>query len=277
MGRRSTARLGQRRWAVRFAAAGGASLVLLAVSQVPAEAAASDPYSGGGYGYDVSYPQCSGTSTTFNPSGDGYSFAIIGIGDGRPFTANSCAAAAVTAAADAGIANIALYFNTGYAGAYARSISSTCIGEVGNDPVFGGLSKHALSQAQQAWEIGCSEALFAQNFYANNLSGLPSPTMWWADVETGNSWSTNTSLNDFTLEGLSYEMQYPPTGYLVPPGGGGFYSYNSAWNKIAGTGYVPTPAEAGNWDAFTNETFNSVTNEVVQSGTLNGVDYDLGY
>jgi hypothetical protein len=241
----------------------GASLVLLAASQVPADAA-TDPYVGGGYGYDVSYPQC---SSTFSPSGHDYSFAIIGIGGGRPFTANSCAGAEVAAAHNAGINNIALYFNTGYAGAYARDITGNCSSEVTNDPVFGGLKGHSLSQAQQAWEIGCSEADYAQGLHV-----MSNPTMWWADVESGNSWSTNTSLNDFTIEGLSYQMQTEGA-----PGGGGFYSYASAWSKIAGSGYTPPTTEAGNWDAFTGDVFNAVPNEVVQDGTLNGVDYDLGY
>lgn len=252
------------RWAVRAAAAGSATLALLVATQVPA-GAATDPYgAGGGNGYDVSYPQC---SSAFNPTGLGYGFAIIGVGGGRPFTANSCAAAEVAAAQQAGITNIALYFNTGYAGAYARDISKACVSEVGSDPVFGGLTKHALSQAQQAWEIGCSEAA-----YAAGLDVLASPTMWWADVETGNSWSTSTTLNDFTIEGMSYQMQQEGA-----PGGGGFYSYASAWARIAGSGYVPPTAETGNWDAFTGETFNTVKNEVVQDGTLNGVDFDLGY
>ena len=182
-------------------------------------------------------------------------------------TANSCAGAEVSAAQQAGITNVAVYFNTGYAGAYGRDISGACINDVGKDPVFGALKGHALSQAQQAWEIGCSEALYAQDLHV-----LSNPTMWWADIETGNSWSTNTTLNDYTIEGISYQMQGEGA-----PGGGGFYSYAAAWTKIAGSGYVTPTPETGNWDALTGETFNKVPNEVVQDGTLNGVDYDLGY
>lgn len=262
MGSRSYTATGKRYWAVRAATAIGVSLALLTATQVPANAA-TDPYAGGD-GYDVSYPQC---SSTFSPTGHSYNFAIIGVGGGRPFTANNCASAEVLAAQTAGITNRALYFNTGYAGAYARDISGPCIDDVSSDPVFGGLTGHALSQAEQAWEIGCSEALYAQSLHV-----LSNPTMWWADVETGNSWSTNTTLNDFTLEGISYEMQSEGA-----PGGGGFYSYAAAWAKIAGSGYVTPTPETANWDAFTGETFNTVSNEVVQDGTLNGVDYDLGY
>ncbi len=263
MGSRSNAITRSRRWVFRATAATSVSLGVLAAVQAPADAA-SDPYAGGGYGYDVSSPQCSGT---FSPIGGGYSFAIIGVGGGRPFTANSCAAAEVSAAQKAGVTNIALYFNTGYAGAYARNILGACTTAVVNDPVFGGLKGHSLAQAQQAWEIGCSEAL-----YAKNLDVSSKPTMWWADIETGNSWSTNITLNDFTIEGISYQMQVEGAS-----GGGGFYSYASAWNKIAGPGHVPPTPETGNWDASTGPSFNSVVNEVVQDGTVNGVDYDLGY
>lgn len=166
------------------------------------------------------------------------------------------------------MANIALYFNTGYSGAYGRNINSTCANDVsaGNDDnVFGTVRGRTLSQDQNAWEIGCSEALYAQA----NAPAI-TPTMWWADVETGNSWSTNTSLNDFTIDGLSYQMQQG--GVL-----GGFYSYTSAWTKIAGAGFTPTPTENGNWVAFAGDSLNNVANLVVQNGTSGGADSDLGF
>lgn len=251
----------------RSAVAVGAAVGVLAGGSVPAWATTSDPYSSTPYGYDVSYPQCPGTSVPAAPNGENYSFAIVGVGGGRPFTSNSCAGAETLAATQFGISNVALYFNTGYAGAYSRNITGACVTDAAADPygVFTGLKGHALSADQEAWEIGCSEALYAQ---AN--APAVTPTMWWADVETGNSWSTNTSLNDFTIDGLSYGMQ---AGGLL----GGFYSYTSAWSKIAGSGFTPTPAESGNWVAFTGDTLNNVNNFVVQNGTSGGADTDLGY
>lgn len=139
-----------------------------------------------------------------------------------------------------------------------------------DDGVFVGIKGHALTRDEQAWEIGCSEALYAQAH-----APTQAPTMWWADIETGNSWSTNTGLNDFVIDGLSYQMQQVST-----TGGAGTYSYTSAWTKIAGAGFTPVPAESGNWVAFKGDVLNGVDNGgnyVVQNGTSGGADTDLGY
>lgn len=255
---------------VRAAALVGASTAVLAIGQLPAAAATtfSDPYVSGSSGYDVSYPQCPGP---YAPSGGSYSFAIIGVGGGRPFTSNSCAAAEAAAAGNLGISNVAYYFNTGYSGAYGHEIKTTCSGYANQDPysVFSGIKGHALTQDEQAWKIGCSEALYAQS----NAPTSPAPSMWWADIETGNSWSSNTTLNDFVIDGLIYEMQAAPSA-----GGGGIYSYTSAWDRIAGKGFTPTPAENGNWYPSAISTdFNSVSTYVVQTGSGSVGDVDTGY
>ena len=167
------------------------------------------------------------------PSGENYAFAIVGVGGGRPFTSNSCTGTEVAAATgDSNITNVALYFNTGYAGAYGRNINSACANDAIGYPytVFNGIKgDHALPAAQKAREIGCSEALFAKT-----NAPTVAPTMWWADVETGNSLSTNTSVND----ALSHAMQ---AGGVLRS----FYSYTSAWNKIAGQALLRRQRRAG--------------------------------
>lgn len=80
--------------------------------------------------------------------------------------------------------------------------------------------------------------------------------MWWADGETGNSWSIITSFNDFTIDGLSCAVEV----------GGALrscYSYTSAWNKIVGQGFTPTPADCANWVGFADNYLNGVSNIVV--------------
>lgn len=180
-------------------------------------------------GYDASYPQ--GTSTP--PSG--LTFAIIGVGHGRPFTTNQYAGTQWKNAITATNATPSLYFNTGYALAYAKSDTANCtLSSAGYTPT--GASGHTLSALQAAWAIGCSEADWA-------LSTAPgTPTMWWADIETGNSWSNDVTLNQATILGIVTEMT-TIRGKLV-----GIYSTPSMWSSITGTGFV-VPGVTGDWQA----------------------------
>lgn len=242
-----------------------AMLAWLACLPTIASAATSNPYIG--TGYDASYPNCNAAQPP-----TGASFGLIGVGGGRAFTSNSCAASEVTAAQSLTI-KPSLYYNTGYAGSFARQIDSTCAGYVAKaGSVFGKLSGHKLSQAQQAWEIGCSEASYAANYASTSTSiGSSDPVFWWADVETGNSWSTNTTLNQFALDGMSY--------FMSTKGGGGFYSSPSMWAKITGSSsWDTTPAMSGSWVAGTSSCSGAALGGtgawLVQGGLNGGLDQD---
>ena len=180
-------------------------------------------------GYDASYPQ--GSSTP--PSNT--SFAIIGVTHGRPFTTNPYASTQWSAANnDTSTTPSSLYFNTGYALAYAKSDTTNC---KSSSQMFQptGVSGHTLSALQAAWAIGCSEAAWA-------VSSEPgTPAMWWADVETGNSWSTNAALNQATITGMVQEM----SSTNIPVG---VYSTPSMWASITGSGFVVSGV-AGDWQA----------------------------
>ena len=206
----------------------GAVAALVATAGVvplaPGAGAATYTYSGSGY--DASYPQ-----GDFSPP-SGMSFAIIGVTHGRPFTTNQYAAKQWK---NAGTPSKSLYFNTGYALAYAKSDTANCkISSAGYTPT--GASGHTLSALQAAWAIGCSEADYA-------VSNQPAtPAMWWADVETGNSWSTNTALNQATITGMVEELTTTPT---IPVG---IYSTPSMWASITGTDFVVSGV-SGDWQA----------------------------
>lgn len=255
--RRTLRRAGRARLVLAAAATAG----LLAFTQAPA-AAAGNPYAGQ-TGYDASYPaaQCAAASY---PSG----FAIIGLGGGRPFTTSTCVGHEWSLAPATPIAP-SLYFNTGYAGAYAKQITAGCQNAVGNAPIPPGTSGHQKSTEQQAWEIGCSEAAYA----AGQAPG--EPAMWWADVETGNSWSTNTTYNDLAIDGIAWEM----SGLATTTGaGGGIYSTPAMWTKIAGTGFAPTPAVTADWQPTSSCPASGFTGSpvwLIQNGTttVNGVSY----
>ena len=100
----------------RMVLAGAASTFGIVLAAGPAYGSTNsiDPYTSSTSGYDVSYPQCSAASSIqYNGSG----FAIIGIGDGRPFTANPCVIQEWGAALTAQASSISIYINTGNSGA----------------------------------------------------------------------------------------------------------------------------------------------------------------
>lgn len=169
-------------------------------------AQALGPYALGQTGYDVSYPQCPGTSA---PPGS-YEFGIIGVNHGRPFTVNGCLASEYQTAAH--LSTPSLYINAAYAGAYRKDITPPC-----------------AAGLNQAWRIGCSEADYA----AQRAAGL-TPAMWWIDVETGNSWSTsNLTLNQQAIQGAIDHLKA-----LTPSVG--VYSTGSMWKAITGGSFVPS-------------------------------------
>ena len=249
-------------WArhLRLALVAAATAAPLAVMQAPAGAAAN-PYSQ--TGYDASYPSAQCNASAY-PGG----FAIIGLGGGRPFTTNTCVAHEWALAPATPVAP-SLYFNTGYAGAYAKKITPACQAAAVNAPIPPGTPRHQRSVEEQAWAIGCSEAAYA----AAHEPGKPA--MWWADVETSNSWSVNTTYNDLAIDGIAYEM----SGLSTTTGAGfGFYSTPAIWSQIAGAGFDSTPTATADWQPAPACPAGGFSNSPVwltQSGTVtaNGVSF----
>ena len=211
---------------LRVMRAGAITALVAMTGVVPlAQSAGAATISYSGSGYDASYPQGNSTPPL------GMTFAIIGVTHGRPFTTNPYASnqfGSVTAGPNS------LYFNTGYALAYAKSDTTTCTsGSLKYNPA--GASGHTLSALRAAWAIGCSEASYA----VSNEPGIPA--MWWADVETGNSWSNDTALNQATIMGIVDEMT--GHGNLI-----GIYSTPSMWASITGSNFV-VPGVSGDWQA----------------------------
>jgi len=194
-----------------------AGLVVIALNAVAA--AGFDPYVSGTNGYDVSYVQCGSKA----PAG---AFGVVGINAGYPFTYyNGCLGTELTAAVQTG--NAAVYMNTGYDPTYTaidgRHTTSDCA-----------TSSQLISgtQPQQAaWAVGCSEAE-RDAMYLSSQSAA-SPTAWWLDVETANSWSTtDLTLNSYTIQGIVQTLRQSVS---VPVG---IYSTPSQWLAITG-GYQP--------------------------------------
>lgn len=221
--------------------AAGVALIATAGSA----AAQTNPYSG--TGYDISYPQC--TSATL-PTG---AFGIVGVNGGRPFTTNPCFGTEFAHATGAGMPPPSLYINTAYSGAYRKNVTTYC----------------AQQPQSMAWQIGCSEANTSFGYAGQPATG--SVTMWWLDVETGNSWSSsNVGLNQATIQGAVDFLRQK--GFQV-----GVYSTPGSWSTITGRGavYTPSGTEAA-WLAGANGACTSSfdANPLWLSQYTSGFDFD---
>lgn len=206
----------------------GATLAGFALIALNGEAAAAfDPYTSRTLGYDYSYVQCGKPAPTT-------SFGVVGVNAGYPFTYyNSCLGTEFAAAARTG--NAALYVNTGYDPTYTavdgRHSTAECVSS--SAAITG------TGEQRSAWAVGCSEAQRDIAYAASQSAS--SPTAWWLDVETANSWSTSDlSLNRYTIKGIIDRLRASTS---VPVG---IYSTPYQWNSITG-GYA-APADA-NWVA----------------------------
>ena len=166
----------------------------------------SDPYRHAAIGSDVSYPNCGGAVPT--PQ----AFTIVGLNAGRPFTTNPCLATEWAAAPQPG----SVYINTAYSPRLFRHITPDCATTASSQPLS--------PAAQRAYAVGCSEAVAALALLAGRT-----PLAIWLDIEPGNSWSPQQSLNTATIQGMLEQLlsqsPHPPVGV---------YSNANFWSRIAG-------------------------------------------
>jgi len=193
--------------------------VLLA-SQVGALA-----YTSGSTGYDISYPQCGGSY----PTG---AFGIVGVNAGYPFVYyNPCLANEYSHTP-----NVALYINTGYDPIYTQVDGKHSTPEC----VTQSATIQGTSTQQAAWAVGCSEA--SRSIAYATSQGATSPSSWWLDVETSNSWSsTDLSLNQYTIQGIV------DTVLRQSPAAVGVYSTGYQWGTIVGN--LPVSGVLADWVA----------------------------
>jgi hypothetical protein len=209
------------------AAFGVPMAVVILVALTANASAAFDPYTKGTGGYDFSYPQCGSTAPTA-------SFGVVGVNGGYPFTYyNTCLATEFAAAAKTG--NAAVYINTGYDPSYTaidgRHTTQDCANK--SQTVSGTQSQRA------AWAVGCSEA--QRDIAYASAQSAASPTAWWLDVETSNSWSSSDlTLNTYTIQGIVETLRQATA---VPVG---VYSTSYQWGVITGGYHAPVDA---NWYA----------------------------
>lgn len=188
----------------------GCASVVLAFVATPASAAPRAPVAGG---YDVSWPQCPADF----PSGA--QFAIVGTTDGRPYGTNPCLGAEYawgTRSAVGGVPD--LYMNMAEPG--SRSIHW---GRFGAPKPCSGKS----GDSGCAYDYGWNAALNAFGGVSSAVSGAnPAASRWWLDVETGNTWSSSTSLNRADIQGALDSLTHLGVRNV------GVYSTGYQWQTI---------------------------------------------
>ncbi len=169
-------------------------------------------------GYDVSWPQCS-TTLPKSPA-----FGVVGVSDGRAFSDNPCLATQY-AWAQSAPRGPAVYMNTANPG--AQSVHWT---EPGPKSCTG-----ASSDLGCAYNYGWNAAAHAFAFATAQGSN---PPQWWLDIETLNTWSSDTTSNTADVQGMVDYLQ--AQGRTV-----GVYSTAYQWGVITGGTRLAVP----NWVA----------------------------
>lgn len=190
-----------------IAVAASSALVLLFSSVL----ASGGSYPAGATGNDISFPQCGGSYPPIQ------SFGVIGVNGGRPFTQNPCLASEFVWAA-AAVTKPSLYMNT--SGAFGTTAHNGNSGPAGN----------CLQGDESciAYNYGYNAASYSYA-YASSLGA--SSQQWWFDVETTNSWWSQSSLNQRVIQGAA--DFFAQSGLSV-----GVYSTNYQWNLLMGS-YSP--------------------------------------
>ena len=201
-------------------------------SPPPSQPSSSPPpppparYSSGSTGYDISWPQCGGS---YPPQS---AVAVVGVNDGRAFTANPC----VTSEASWAGGALDLYMNLNSPTAADGTDSSGPAGNCGSNA------------ACLAYNYGYNAA---QNSMGVANGDHLAPRMWWLDIETvggctqsfptGGSgyWSCNQGLNRLTIQGALDAIRQ--SGAQV-----GVYSTSYQWGVIT-AGYTPNYGAPPNW------------------------------
>lgn len=185
----------------------------------PGAASAAGTIPSGAVGTDVSWPQCGSDYPA------GYSFAIIGVTGGRPFSANDCFAGEFAGAKATG--NLQLYVNLAY-------------GQSQDGPLLCA----AADSGCQAYNYGFDSARWARQYAHDQTAGASDWVgNWWLDVETENSWSDDADQNSYVIQGALDYLQRV-AGRTV-----GVYSTSWMWAELVGSF---APPNTPNWVAGAN-------------------------
>ncbi len=202
-----------------------AAISLAALGPGPT-AFASDLYTSGWTGFDISFPQCQDVTIPDKVGiGAPYAFAILGVNHGRAFTRNDCLADEYQYAAAQGLSI-----------GYVMNLNSPR-GTIGPNGQASGSGCTADTPACQNYNYGWNAAQDAYQYTLQTLQSLgvaDTPTTWWMDIEVTNYWSPDPSLNAQVIQGAIDFFQQEVEGATI-----GVYSVRSMWQTIVGGDYRP--------------------------------------
>ena len=180
-------------------------------------------------GYDVSYPQCSG-SYPANPR-----FGIVGVNGGLANTANRCLSDELRWARDTPGQKrpeqppLSLYINTGNPGAHR--VADWPSG--GTAPTYGSCNGMLTNACSYLY----GEERAAHSFHlVSAVDSVAAAAPWWLDVELVASWAGTYELNIAALQGFVAGLRSAGASGPI-----GIYSTSAQWKDITGLTAQTTP------------------------------------
>jgi hypothetical protein len=181
-------------------------------------------------GYDISYPQCSGSYPS-NPL-----FAIVGVNGGLANRANPCISSELHWARDARGQKrpkqppLSLYIDTGNPGGHHVADWPSS----GTAPAYGACN--GLLTSACSYVYGEERAAHSYRLVAALDPVAAKTAPWWLDVELMASWAGTYRLNIAALQGFIAGLKNAgATGPI------GIYSTSAQWKEIKGLSAQTTP------------------------------------
>jgi hypothetical protein len=210
-------------------------------------------------GYDVSFPQCSGSYPS-DPL-----FGIVGVNGGLANTANACRSSELQWAGGAPGQKqpeqppLSLYIDTGNPGGHHVADWPS----VGTAPVYGACN--GLLTDSCSYIYGEQRAAHSFGLVAAFDPVAAQTAPWWLDVELMATWAGTYQLNIAALQGFIAGLRN--AGVTGPIG---IYSTSAQWREITGLTAQTTPAafnaQLPDWVAGTDATLTQARQNCTSGG-----------
>jgi hypothetical protein len=191
-----------------LAVIGAVALLTGAIPGIVPRASAATPASAY-IGFDVSWPNCGRSLPTKTV------LAVVGVTGGKPYTKNPCFRAQYAEARRHGVVRFYMNLNKPRGEITMRGPAGHC-------------NRHNWSC--RGYNYGWHAASAAWRYAASQIGTAPLRTRWWLDVETSNTWSSNTRINARVIAGALAFLRSRGHADRV-----GVYSTNYQWRRIAGS------------------------------------------